>query len=93
MDAAECIGCGACVAQCPNGAAQLFTAAKVSHLGLLPQGQPERDARVERMVEGMEQHFGSCTNYGECEAVCPKEISVEFIGRMNRDFLKAKLFG
>jgi succinate dehydrogenase / fumarate reductase iron-sulfur subunit len=91
MDAAECIQCGACVAQCPNGAAQLFTAAKVSHLGLLPQGQPERYERVVRMVEVMEEHFGSCTMYGECEAVCPKEISIDFIARMNRDWLTAKL--
>ncbi len=91
MDAAECIGCGACVAQCPNGAAQLFTAAKISHLGLLPQGQPERDQRVLRMVEEMEAAFGSCTNFGECEVACPKEISIEFIARMNRDYLKARL--
>jgi len=91
MDAAECIGCGACVAQCPNGAAQLFTSAKVAHLGLMPQGQPERYDRVVRMVEVMEEMFGSCTNYGECEAVCPKEISLNFIARMNRDYLRAKL--
>lgn len=90
MDAAECIQCGACVAQCPNGAAQLFTAAKVSHLGLLPQGQPERYSRVVRMVEVMEEMFGSCTNYGECEAVCPKKISLNFIARMNRDYIRAK---
>ncbi len=88
MDAAECIGCGACVAQCPNGAAQLFTAAKVSHLGLLPQGQPERSRRVQSMVETMEEYFGSCSNYGECEAVCPKGISLEFIARMNRDWVR-----
>ena len=93
MDAAACIGCGACVAQCPNGAAQLFTAAKVSHLALLPQGQPERDQRVVRMVEEMERAFGSCTNFGECEVACPKEISIEFIARMNRDYVKAKLRG
>jgi succinate dehydrogenase / fumarate reductase iron-sulfur subunit len=92
MDAAACIGCGACVAQCPNGAGQLFTAAKVSHLALLPQGQPERYRRVRKMVETMESYFGSCTNFGECEAACPKKISVEFIARMNRDFLRAKLF-
>jgi succinate dehydrogenase / fumarate reductase iron-sulfur subunit len=91
MDAASCIGCGACVAQCPNGAAQLFTAAKVSHLALLPQGQPERSSRALQMVQVMEEYFGSCTNYGECEAVCPKEISLEFIARMNRDFLKVQL--
>jgi succinate dehydrogenase / fumarate reductase, iron-sulfur subunit len=90
MDAAECIQCGACVAQCPNGAAQLFTAAKVSHLGLLPQGQPERYTRTSRMVEVMEEMFGSCTNYGECEAVCPKEISIDWIARMNKDFLVSK---
>jgi succinate dehydrogenase / fumarate reductase iron-sulfur subunit len=94
MDAAQCIGCGACVAQCPNGAAQLFVSAKVSHLGLLPQGQPERYGRVSKMVAVMEQEaFGSCTNYGECEAVCPKEISIDFIARMNRDYLKAKVNG
>ncbi len=91
MDAAECIQCGACVAQCPNGAAQLFTAAKVSHLNLLPQGQPERHSRVVRMVEVMEEMFGSCTMYGECEAVCPKEISLDFIARMNRDYIAAKV--
>ena len=91
MDAAECIGCGACVAQCPNGAAQLFTAAKVSHLALLPQGQPERYQRVQKMVETMEKYFGACSNFKECEAVCPKGISIEFIARMNRDFLRARL--
>ena len=91
MDAAECIQCGACVAQCPNGAAQLFTAAKVSHLGMLPQGQPERHARVLKMVEVMEDYFGSCTMFRECEAVCPKEISVDFIARMNRDYIAAQL--
>lgn len=91
MDAAACIQCGACVAQCPNGAAQLFTAAKVSHLGLLPQGQPERYERVLKMVEVMESYFGSCTLFRECEAVCPKNISVKFISRMNRDYLTANL--
>ena len=90
MDAAACIQCGACVAQCPNGAGQLFTAAKVSHLGLLPQGQPERYERVVKMVEVMESYFGSCTLFRECEAVCPKNISVAFIARMNRDYLAAK---
>jgi len=90
MDAAECIECGACVAQCPNGAGQLFTAAKISHLGLLPQGQPERYQRVLRMVEVMEEYFGSCTMFRECEAVCPKEISVDFIARMNRDYIVAR---
>ncbi len=93
MDAAECIGCGACVAQCPNGAGQLFTSAKISHLGLLPQGQPERDRRVKRMVETMEDYFGSCSNYRECEAVCPKGISIDFIARMNRDYVKALIRG
>ncbi|MGH9360393.1 MAG: succinate dehydrogenase/fumarate reductase iron-sulfur subunit [Thermoanaerobaculia bacterium] len=94
FDAAECIGCGACVAQCPNGAAQLFTSAKVSHLGLLPQGQPERFERAVAMVEAMEaQGFGACSNFAECEAVCPKGISIDFIARMNRDYLKAKLRG
>jgi succinate dehydrogenase / fumarate reductase iron-sulfur subunit len=91
MDAAECIQCGACVAQCPNGAGQLFTAAKVSHLGLLPQGQPERYERVVKMVDTMESYFGSCTLFRECEAVCPKGISVSFIARMNRDYLTAKM--
>jgi len=91
MDAAECIQCGACVAQCPNGAAQLFTAAKVSHLGLLPQGQPERHQRVLKMVEVMEEYFGSCTLFRECEAVCPKDISVDFIARLNRDYIAAQL--
>jgi len=94
FDAAECIGCGACVAQCPNGAAQLFTSAKVSHLNLLPQGQPERYDRALAMVEAMEkQGFGACSNFAECEAVCPKEISIDFIARMNRDFLKGKTKG
>ena len=90
MDAAACIGCGACVAACPNGAAQLFTSAKVGHLNVLPQGQPERWARVTSMVDTMEMYFGSCTNYGECEAVCPAGISLDFIASMNRDYLKAK---
>jgi succinate dehydrogenase / fumarate reductase iron-sulfur subunit len=89
MDAAACIGCGACVAACPNSAAQLFTSAKYSHLSLLPQGQPERFTRVVAMVEEMEQWFGSCTNHGECEAACPKEISIDFIALMNRDYVKA----
>ena len=90
MDAAACIGCAACVAACPNGAAQLFTAAKVAHLNLLPQGQPERWRRVERMVETMEDYFGSCTNHGECESACPKDISLDNIALMNRDYLQAK---
>ena len=89
MDAAACIGCGACVAACPNGAAQLFTSAKLMHLNSLPQGQPERFARTVAMVEVMEEHFGSCTNYGECEAACPKGISIDFIAAMNRDYRKA----
>jgi succinate dehydrogenase / fumarate reductase iron-sulfur subunit len=92
MDAAACIGCGACVAACPNGSASLFTAAKVTHLGSLPQGQPERLRRVLAVVQTMDgEGFGSCTNLGECEAVCPKEISLEFIARMNRDYLRAAL--
>lgn len=94
MDAAQCIGCGACVAQCPNGAAQLFAAAKIAHLGLMPQGQPERSRRVEGMVLAMDSEmFGACSNHGECEAVCPKGISVDFIARMNLDFIRAKLLG
>jgi len=91
LAAAACIGCGACVAACPNSAAQLFTAAKVSHLNLLPQGQPERYLRVERMVDTMEEYFGSCTNHGECERACPKEISIDFIALLNKDYLKAKV--
>jgi succinate dehydrogenase / fumarate reductase, iron-sulfur subunit len=90
MDAAACIGCGACVAACPNSAGQLFTAAKYSHLSLLPQGQPERFTRVVGMVEEMERWFGSCTNHGECEAACPKEISIDFIAMLNRDYVKAQ---
>ena len=88
MDAAACIGCGACVAACPNASAALFTGAKVTHLGLLPQGQPERASRAPRMVAQMNQEgFGQCTNIGECEAVCPKGIRLEVIARMNRDFI------
>ena len=94
FDAASCIGCGACVAQCPNGAAQLFTSAKVGHLNILPQGAPEKDQRAVAMVEQMEAElFGSCSNFRECEAVCPKGISIDWIARMNRDYLKAKLKG
>jgi len=90
MDAAACIGCGACVAACPNAAAALFTGAKIAHLGLLPQGQPERSRRALAMVrEYNVEGFGSCTNIGECEAVCPKEIRLEVIARMNRDFIGA----
>jgi succinate dehydrogenase / fumarate reductase iron-sulfur subunit len=89
MDAAACIGCGACVAACPNASAALFTGAKITHLGLLPQGQAEREQRATKMVEqGNRELFGSCTNIGECEAVCPKEIKIEVIARMNRDYLK-----
>ncbi len=90
MDAAACIGCGACVAACPNAAAMLFTSAKVSHLALLPQGQPERPDRVRNMVARMDaEGFGTCTNHNECEAACPKGIRVEFIARMNADYVKA----
>ena len=91
MDAAACIGCGACVAACPNSAGQLFTAAKVQHLNLLPQGQAERWKRTEAMVETMEEYFGSCTNHGECHEACPKEISLDFIAYLNRDYIKAKV--
>ncbi len=92
MDAAACIGCGACVAACPNAAAMLFTAAKVTHLNSLPQGQPQRHRRTLDMVAAMSREaFGSCTNHGECEAVCPKKIPLEFIGRMNRDLIRATL--
>jgi succinate dehydrogenase / fumarate reductase, iron-sulfur subunit len=90
FDAAACIGCGACVAACPNASAMLFTSAKVAHLGVLPQGQPERYDRVRNMVAAMDREmFGSCTNIGECEAVCPKEISLAFIARLNRDLIAA----
>jgi succinate dehydrogenase / fumarate reductase iron-sulfur subunit len=91
MDAAACIGCGACVAACPNSAAQLFTSAKIAHLNLLPQGQAERWIRTEAMVERMDDLFGSCTNHGECYEACPKEISLDFIALMNRDYLKSKI--
>ena len=92
MDAAACIGCGACVAACPNASASLFVAAKISHLGLLPQGQAERDPRALHMVAQMDaEQFGSCTNHGECEAACPKGISLETIARMNRDYIGASL--
>jgi len=91
MDAAACIGCGACVAACPNSAGQLFTSAKIAHLNLLPQGQAERWSRTENMVETMEEFFGSCTNYGECQDACPKEISIDFIAYMNRDYVKSKI--
>jgi len=94
MDAAACIGCGACVAACPNASASLFTAAKITHLGLLPQGQAERYRRALGMVEQMDlENFGSCTLHGECQEACPKEISIDTITRMNRDFLRANLLG
>ncbi|RME92546.1 MAG: succinate dehydrogenase/fumarate reductase iron-sulfur subunit [Verrucomicrobia bacterium] len=94
MDAAQCIGCGACVAACKNASAMLFVSAKVSHLGLLPQGQPERHRRVLAMVEQMDREgFGNCTVTGSCEAVCPKNISLAFIARMNRDYAAALLKG
>ena len=90
MDAAACIGCGACVAACPNASASLFTAAKVTHLGVLPQGQPERSERALNMVAAANRElFGSCTNIGECEAVCPKLIPLEMIARMNREYIQA----
>ena len=94
MDAASCIGCGACVAACPNASASLFTAAKISHLGHLPQGQPERYRRVASMVQQMElEDFGGCTLYGECQEACPKEISIDTITRMNRDFIRSSAAG
>jgi succinate dehydrogenase / fumarate reductase iron-sulfur subunit len=93
MDAAACIGCGACVAACKNASAMLFVAAKVSHLALLPQGRPEKQTRVRKMVEQMDREgFGNCTNYFECEAACPKLISIGFIARMNREYISAGLF-
>ncbi len=92
MDAAQCIGCGACVAACPNGSASLFTAAKITHLGLLPQGQPERFDRARRMVRQADlEGFGHCTLYGECQEACPKSISIDTITRMNRDFIRSSL--
>lgn len=92
LDAAQCIGCGACVAACPNASAMLFTAAKVTHLGLLPQGQPERDRRVTAMIGVMDaEGFGNCTNHGACQEACPVNISVDSIARLNRDFLKARV--
>lgn len=94
MDAAACIGCGACVAACPNASAVLFTGAKVTHLGLLPQGQPERDRRVLTMVEQMDREgFGACTWFGECQEACPKDISIDTIARLNADYLRAQLKG
>ena len=94
FDVAACIGCGACVASCKNASAMLFVAAKVSQFALLPQGQPERAQRAERMVAQMDSEgFGNCTNLKECEAACPKEISTDNIARLNREYLKASLFG
>jgi succinate dehydrogenase / fumarate reductase iron-sulfur subunit len=94
MDAAACIGCGACVAACPNGSAMLFTAAKSGHLNLLPQGQPERHSRVRNMVAQHDaEGFGACSNHGECQAVCPKEIPIAFIAMLNRDLMKAAFHG
>jgi succinate dehydrogenase / fumarate reductase iron-sulfur subunit len=94
MDVAQCIGCGACVAACKNASAALFTSAKVTHLALLPQGQVERRHRVVQMVDQMDQEgFGMCSNEGECQAVCPKEISIASIAQMNREYLTAKLNG
>jgi succinate dehydrogenase / fumarate reductase iron-sulfur subunit len=93
FEAAACIGCGACVAACPNASAMLFTAAKISHLGLLPQGQPRRPHRVLDMVARMDaEGFGGCTNHGECEGACPKQIRMHFIARMNRELLTASLW-
>jgi succinate dehydrogenase / fumarate reductase iron-sulfur subunit len=90
MDAAACIGCGACVAACPNASASLFVSAKVSHLALLPQGQPERETRALGMIDQMDREgFGNCSNHGECEAVCPKSISILNIARMRREFFTA----
>ncbi len=92
MDAAACIGCGACVAACPNGSASLFTAAKISHLGLLPHGQAERGRRALQMVAKMDlEGFGGCSLFGECQEACPKEISIDFIARMHRDYLRASI--
>lgn len=92
FDAAICIGCGACVAACPNGSAMLFTGAKVKHLNLLPQGQPERELRAVNMVEQMDaEGFGGCTNYGECARVCPQEISLDVIGMLNREYRRAQV--
>lgn len=94
MDAASCISCGACIASCKNGSAMLFTGAKVAHLACLPQGQLERNRRALDMVSAMDNAgFGNCTNQYECEAVCPKEISVKFIAKLNREYIRAGLLG
>ncbi len=94
LDAAECIGCGACVGACPNGSAMLFAGAKVSHLGALPQGRPEASRRVVEMIDAMREcGFGNCSNHFECQAVCPKEIDVKFIAKLNREYLKAMVHG
>ena len=94
LSSAACIGCGACVAACPNASASLFVAAKISHLASLPQGQVERSKRVQAMVAQMdEEKFGACSNHGECEAVCPMEISTKYIGQMNREFMRALVSG
>lgn len=93
MDAAACIGCGACVAACPNASASLFTGAKIAHLGFLPQGQPERERRALAMVAQMDlEQFGGCTLFGECQDACPKGISIDVIARMNRDYWLSALF-
>jgi succinate dehydrogenase / fumarate reductase iron-sulfur subunit len=92
MDAAQCIGCGACVASCKNASAMLFTSAKAGHLNMLPQGQAEKDSRVLNMVAAMDEAgFGNCRNYGECSAACPKDISLDYIAKLNRDYAKAKI--
>jgi succinate dehydrogenase / fumarate reductase iron-sulfur subunit len=92
MDAAECIGCGACVASCKNGSAMLFVGAKVTHLSILPQGQPERERRALAMVKAMDEAgFGNCTNYGECQAHCPKSITLDVIARLNREYVRARV--
>ena len=94
FEAAACIGCGACVAACPNASAMLFTAAKITHLGLLPQGQPERYIRVINMLnQHDEEGFGGCTNIGECAAVCPKSVPIDVISQLNRDMGKARFKG